>query len=337
MMKVIREDALRALSSVRPGLDSKESVVQSTCLVFTKGRVHTFNGELACSIKSPFGKFEGAVEAEGLLGMLEKYPDETIDFEQDDKIFKIKGKKKETSFPIEAVNLPIEVVEEPGDWEELPDEFEEAVKLVWPCSSTEESEFKLTCIHCTSTFIESTDRFQLGQYPLDLPLFEEETLIRASSAGKLCGYGMVAYSVTDSWVHFKNKSGLIISCHQFKSDYKDTSQFLETDGMKRIQLPGGLQEVVARAHHISSTNVLESSVIVKLMKERVIVEGKGTRGHHREMEKITFEGEPMEFHISPRLINEVSKKSNTCLIGNGRMIVDTGKFKYLTVIAVPEV
>ena len=48
-MKIDREEFLKQLESVLPGYSTKEVIEQSSCFVFKKGRVYTYNDEIACS------------------------------------------------------------------------------------------------------------------------------------------------------------------------------------------------------------------------------------------------------------------------------------------------
>jgi hypothetical protein len=69
MNRINREEFLRNLESVEPGLSPREILEQSSCFIFQKGWIKTFNDEVACKIKSPL-KLEGAVQAAPLLAIL---------------------------------------------------------------------------------------------------------------------------------------------------------------------------------------------------------------------------------------------------------------------------
>ena len=80
-MRINREELLKALESVTPGLSPKEIQEQTNCIVFHEGQIITFNDEISCSRESPLGDIEGAVRAIPLLTLLSKLTEEEIQVE----------------------------------------------------------------------------------------------------------------------------------------------------------------------------------------------------------------------------------------------------------------
>src|SRR4051812_36898113 len=71
MPTVNREDFLSRLQSVSPGLNQKETIEQSSAFCFQRGKIITYNEEVACRMVSKLGKeFTGAVQAKPLLELL---------------------------------------------------------------------------------------------------------------------------------------------------------------------------------------------------------------------------------------------------------------------------
>ena len=186
-MRVNREELLKVLQSVSPGLAAKEILEQSSCLVFLDGKVATFNDEVACSRKSPLD-LTGAVKAKPLLELLGKLAEDDIEVEQSNGELLVKGKRRKAGVRMEAeVMLPVDAVEEPDEWMKLPAEFSEAVSIVHTCASGEESQFVLTCVHIHPEYLEACDKLQVVRYPLETGV-EESTLVRAESLRKIVGY-----------------------------------------------------------------------------------------------------------------------------------------------------
>src|SRR5262245_34318554 len=98
-MKINREDLLKVLESVRPGLTQAKSglnqgIEQGDHFCFTGSEILTFNGELACRTASPLRKVvQGAVPAEPLLDVLRKRPEEELEIECDGSRLDIVGSK----------------------------------------------------------------------------------------------------------------------------------------------------------------------------------------------------------------------------------------------------
>ena len=335
-MKVNRKSLLQVLESVAPGLAAKENIEQSTCFVFHDGHVLTFNDEVACSRKSPL-ETTGAVRAKPLLDLLSKLSEDEIDVDVSSNKITIKGQRKKSEIRMESeVLLPVEAIERPkkDQWKELHPDFSEAVNIVHNCASKEESEFVLTCVHLDSGCVEATDRFQIARYPIELNV-NGSVLVRASSIKSVVGFDMTEIAQTDSWVHFRNPAGLLLSCRQYVEEYKNLAPFLSIEGLKSLTLPGGLDEVISRARIFSEDNLAGNHVSIELSEGRVVIQGEGVTGSHKEMKAINYSGEPMKFRVAPDLLVEISKKGNECKIDENRLVVDTGKFRYATCLEAP--
>src|SRR5690606_29759183 len=101
MIRVNREEVLRVLESVTPGLASREIIQQSTCLVFEDDRVFTFNDEVGCSRESPIKGFTGAIKAKPLLDLFSKMPEDELGVEWNGKEIQVHGKKRKSGIRVE--------------------------------------------------------------------------------------------------------------------------------------------------------------------------------------------------------------------------------------------
>src|SRR2546430_2342316 len=123
MIRLQREKFLHVLESVVPGLSRSIGLQQSNCFAFSKGKVMTFNEEVACWATSGLDEsFSGAVMAKKLLEVLPKLPDDELQLttEDDDKgrpLFVLKGKGRKSRFGMESqLTLPIGIVDQPQEW-----------------------------------------------------------------------------------------------------------------------------------------------------------------------------------------------------------------------------
>ena len=329
--RVNRADFSAILESMAPGLSNRELIQQSTCFVFQDGKVYTFNDEVACSRKVPL-KINGAVAAKPLLDLLSKMKEDEIEIDSlEGKELLIRGKGKKAGIRMEAdINSDIvESVEEPGEWIDIPSDFGEAVNITSACASSEESTFVLTCVNITPVFLEASDRFQISRYPIKTGL-KENTLVRAASLKKISNLDMIQMSETPSWLHFRNAAGLTLSCRRYVDSYPELDKFLEFEGLSKVTLPGGLEEVIAAAEIFSSDNSTGNLITVDLRPDRIIFEGTGAKGWYKEMKKVVWAGDPIIFMIAPKLLLEITKKSNECSLAPGRLAISSGKFMYLT-------
>jgi len=331
MTQVNREELLNQLESIKPGLSPREIIEQSSCFVFEDGKVMTYNDEIACTQDSCL-KITGAVQAEPLIAVLAKLPNDQVEIVEEGSELKIKAGRRESGIRREAeVLLPIESVEKPKKWHKLPEDFGDAVYIVMQCAGRDESQFVITCVHITKNHIEACDNFQLSRYPMELPI-RGNCLVRADSLKHVCDLDMTEFAETQTWVHFRNPTGLVLSCRKSMDDYPDISPLLDVEGAATT-LPKGLAEATQMAQIFSSENADNDSVLINLSPKKggmLRVAGEGASGWYRETKKLKYVGEPMKFRIAPKLLIELTKRHNECEISNDRLLVNGGKFRYVT-------
>jgi hypothetical protein len=131
MARVNREELLALLESVQPGLSTKSGLDQSTCFAFSKGRILTFNGEIACEAKSSLNGVEGAVQAGPLLSVLRKMPEEEVEVApskskpEDDSHLIVQGKGRKLGVRMDSeILMPLDQLEPPGTY---PDQADRSV------------------------------------------------------------------------------------------------------------------------------------------------------------------------------------------------------------------
>lgn len=332
-VKVNREILLQQLEAVQPGLSPREIVEQSSCFVFKGGKVITFNDEVACINKCAI-PFTGAVQATPLLTMLRKLVEGDLEIDQREGELIIVGKRRKAGINMEqTITLPIDKIHKPKKWKELPEDFSEAVYIVQQCASTDASIFSLTCVHIVPKFMESCDNNQLTRYNIKTPV-AESVLVRATSLQHIVSLGMTEFGETASWLHFRNPDGLIISCRRYveeEKDFMDLGELLKVEGFETT-LPKGLGEAADRAEIFSAENTDRNEVTVELRPGKMRMKGQGQTGWYSEVKKLNYNGEPIDFCISPKLLIELTKRHNECIISDKFLRVNGGKFVYVTVL-----
>lgn len=327
-MRIDREELLRKLEAVAPGLAIKEAVEQSSCFVFQKGRVITFNDEIACSTSCEIG-FEGAVAAKPLLDLLAKLAEKELDLVVETAELIVKGKRRRAGITREAtITLPVGVVEPPVKWTDIDTEFTEAISVVQHCAGKDPNNFALTCIHLTPDFAESCDNFQVARYPVKTGV-AAPCLVKRDSIRHIVGLGMTEVSETKTWIHYRNPSELVFSVRREVHDFQDLNHILEMEGTPTT-LPGGLAEAVAKAEIFSAQNAENNVVIVELRAGQLRLRGVGVSGWYEERKEVKWTGEPFSFSIEPKLLLEIVNRTNDCIITPGRLKVDGGKFVFVT-------
>lgn len=332
---VSREDFLRQLESVAPGLSPREIIEQSSCFIFKDGKVITYNDEVACYAPSVLEGIEGAVKAEKLLELLQKLPEEQIEISQQGGELLVKGKSRRAGIRMEEdIALTLESLEAPEKWRKLPEEFTEAVSIVQQCASQDQTSFEMTCIHLHPEWIEACDNFQICRWPMATG-FKTSILVRQSSLKHIVPLGVTKFGETSGWLHFKNDDGLMLSCRKYEEEYRDMTQFLKVKGSP-TRLPKALADAAEKAAIFSTENGRNDRILVELKAGRIRVRGEGTSGWYTEDKKIAYDGEEMRFLIAPALLTELTKKYEECSIGPGRLKVKGDKYTYVACLIDPE-
>jgi len=323
-----RQEFLNALEAIAPGLSPREITEQSACYVFKDGRIYTYNDEVAASIKSPV-EIEGAVVAKPLTDTLRKWVEDDIQVEQTEDKILIKGKGRRAGIRTEKeILLPIDSIEKPGKWFELGEDFIEGLSIVKECAGKNQDEFKLTCVNIGPEFMEACDNSQLSRFECETPI-KESTLCRQESIKHIIALDVTEVSESDNWLHFRNPGGLIISCRRFMEEYPDLNPLLKVDGSKAA-LPKGLADASDKAEIFSSENTENNRVRVDIKSGKIRIRGEGIHGFYQEIKKVKYNGPPLTFGISPKLLKEITKKHNECIINETRLKVDGGKFVYVS-------
>ncbi len=330
-MKINREKLLDQLISVRPGLSQREVIEQSSCVVFQDGRIITFNDEVACSRKSCL-LIKGAVVAQPFIDVLSKLKEDNITVEVQGEELLLKSGKKRAGIRMETeILLPIESLEKPNKWQKLPDDFGDAVHLVSRCAGKDASEFVMTCVHLHPEWIEACDNYQAGRYKIAIGI-KKSFLIRSESLSMVESLNVTKFSQTKNWVHFKNPDGLILSFRKYLDEYPKISKIVKIKG-DPLTLPKGIKDSVERAQIFSAENAEEKKIHLQLKGKVLRLKAEGATGWYEEPLKIKYQGNKMSCLIDPNLLVSLAERNSKCTVDTRRMIAQTGKFRYITVLS----
>ncbi len=338
-VRVNRESFLGVLRSVEPGLAKKETLEQSNSFIFRKGRVLTFNDEIACRAPSGLSKeFTGAVAAKPLLALLDKLKEETIHVEPDGGELIITGEKGRSSGILmdAEIHLDVDAIEEPGEWRQLPEGFAEAVSLVATCAKGDASYLYRVCIYLTPKWIEACDNYQITRYRIRTGV-TENYLLRQESLSQVTALGVTEISESAAWAHFRfPASGLTVSCRRYLEEFPDLSKLLEVGNAQPTVLPKALAEAAERAEIFSAENADDNKLHIEMSPGKLRIKGEGTKGWYRERQQVTYQGPPIRFLISPKMLKEILQRHNEVLISAERLKVESDRWQYVSCLGKPE-
>lgn len=328
MIQIERKELLSQLDIIAPGLAPRDIVEQSSCVVFKDGVVMTFNDEIACQMKTNL-KLTGAIQASTLIETLRKMTEEVIEVDVKESEIVIHGKRRQIGVGREAtILLPIETLDEPGEWHDLPEQFSDAVDMVLPCCGRDEQKFNLTCIHLFRKGIDASDNFQYGYYKMKMPL-QEDVLIRSSSMKHVIPMGVTEMALSESWIHFRNSRGLIMSCRRWQDEWQDYSAFLSQEGTP-AKFPKALAKAAELAGGISSQNADNNQVTVTMRKGKLKLRAEGVGCWSEEFKKVQYDGPNVQFRIDPGLLQKICNEHNNLEINERVIIVRSNKYTYVT-------
>jgi hypothetical protein len=293
--------------------------------------VFTFNDEVAARIASPL-KIEAVIQAVPLLALLSKLPEDELNIEVAEDGLKVKGEGRQATILVEKkLLLPIEDIEQPGKWRKVPDELLEALKVVSSCCGSDDAHFVLTCVHVAGDRVEASDDYQVIYFPIETGVKKSFSL-KKDSVAKLISAEVTEWSFTENWVHFKSLAGMTMSCRRYVEDYPDIAKHLDVKGQE-AKFPKDIDGALDKAQIFSADDPTGNKVTVSLSPGRLRLEGKGPAGNYREQRKIEYSGASLSFCIEPKLLSEISRKSDKCTVGSGRIKVAAPKFTYVTCTA----
>ncbi len=329
-MRINREELLKQLESVLPGLSTREIIEQSSCFVFEDDTVMTYNDEVACTIDSCL-PIQGAVQALPFVSILRKLKEETLEIRVQKEELLIKGKRKRIGIRMEAdILLPIEAVEMPKTWKDLPDDFADAVAVVQLCAGKDMTKFALTCVHLHHKWIQACDGFSAARYRLKLDI-DRPTLIRKESLKNVLSLDMTEFGEAENWIHFRNSSGLVLSIRRWEESFPKISKLLRVEGIE-TSFPKGLIEAAEKASVFSIDNAEDNEVIISLQPNRLQITGVGATGYYKEIKKIRYKGQSLSFKIAPDLLIDLVRRHSSYEISTDKLKVTTGKYTYVTVL-----
>jgi len=342
MVMVKRNGLLKCLAAVGAGLSPKDDIEQSSCYVLQKGRMRTFNDNIACSFALPDGmeNMECAIPAEEFRNLLTKLNEDDLDISlggegvnrsEDQLLLKMKRRRAGIRVQL-SVSLPVGEMETPEEWVSIPEGFADAVETVGQVAGKGEELFVLCCVHITPKGFEACDNYQAIRYRLPTGL-SRSVLVKRDYLIEIAKLKVEQWALSKSWLHFRNSSGLDMSCRRWDQSYPDLGPSLKVEGCEGV-LPKGLCEAIGRAEVFINARDDSIGLTIDLDSSRLLLRAKGMVGWYEESQKVDYSGKPISFRIAPRLLREVCRRTSNCVIGDWKLKVVGEKYVYVSCLAV---
>ena len=332
-MKVNRQNLQKALETVKPGLSNKEMIEQTTSFCFLDGRVVTYNDEI--SISSPIDDLDitGAINAQELHSFISKVKQEEVSLEVDGNEVLLKAGRSKAGLTLQAeIVLPVEEIGKINKWKDLPKEFTKGLSFAMASCSRDMTRPVLTCVHVNNDIIEGADSHRITRFQLDKKVPIDAFLLPANICGTVIKMHPTQIASGEGWVHFKTKDKSILSCRIFEEAYVNTEALMDMQGAT-ITFPKEISALLEKAQIFSKRDqTLDESVKIILGGKRLIIKSESASGWFEEIAKTNYNGDQIEFSITPYLLADIMKETNTGQIGDNRLLFEGENWKYITML-----
>ncbi len=322
-MKINKEQLLKALEIVKPGLASKELIAQSTSFAFINGRVITYNDEISISHPIEGLELEGAILAENLYKFLGKIKKDDVEFEvTGNEIILTSGRSKAGLTLQSEINLPLdEEIAEVGKWFPLPKDFIENIKFVMTAASKDMSQQILTCVHVNENgYVEASDGYCGARQNLSSEMPIKSFLIPAANVVDMVHLNPTRISEGKGWIHFRTREGTIISCRIYDKDvFPSMVTFFQTEGVQLL-LPNSINEALDLAMVFAKRDhILDEVITISLQYKLLEISAESESGWFKEELEIKYEGNLVTISITPYMFKGILAKTQAGILSSKKL------------------
>jgi len=309
-MEIKRTELKAALETVKPGLANKEIIQQSTSFAFMNGKVITYNDKISMSHPVKGLELEGAIKAEELYQLLGKLKAEKLQLEIKENEVIIKSAKSSAGLRLtEEILLPLDEITAIEKMQKLPEDFLEGIAIAVQSTSKDMSMAILTCVSVNGAEMDSSDNSRISRVILENEMPVDPFLLPNDVVPLILKMKATKIALTDSWVHFGNDEGTLLSARIFADIFPDLSKFFKMQKPIKIQLPEELAEMLDRAAVFSKReHFLDELVTIQIEPKKLKVKGESDTGWYAEVAKLKYEGEVISFEITPFVLQGILEK-----------------------------
>jgi len=345
MVMVNRRELVNILDKVKPGLAKKEFIQQSNTFAFMSGRVVTYNDSISVSYPIKELDFVGAVQAKEFYELLNKLSSDEVLLSVEDNNLVVSSDKSRAGFVLQSdIMLPLSEVEKAksDSWIPVPSNLKDALAFSLFSCARDIGIPAFTCVHLNEKgYVESTDDVRITRYKVN-GSFPTSVLIQSSSVKALLDYDFTEMSFGNSWIHFRDNTGLVFSCRLFSGRFPD----IEASGILNVQgetvvFPSNLIDMLDRAlvfaknfnsYDLVKTGIplLDVSFKDKLFKVKIQSES----GWFEEFVELDYEGPIVSFSANPLLLRDIVDKTDRCIVGKRCVKFQNDEWEHVIALAV---
>lgn len=315
IMKIKKNEFIKKLEAVKPGLSNKDIIEFSDSFCFSNNSLITYN-DFIC-VKCPIDiDIEGTVVADRfhkIVQQIEPDVDGYINLKIKDNDIIVKSKKAKAGVPINhkgKLSLT-ELGKIPSKWHKLPKTFQQAIRLSAFSASNDASKPVLTCLHINKNIVQSSNGERGFQYFMDGKV-KQEFLLPVFSVPALLNHPIKKYNVSKNWIHFKTDDNVIISSRMYaETNYPDTDFLFNIKG-KKFSFPIKLRQVLERCIIFIGEDD-EENVEIDIKKKMMVVSSRSSMGWFKEKVPTKSKKE-INIKINPFFLKDILKQNMTAII-----------------------
>ena len=308
-----RMKLLEVLDKARLGLASGDVIDQTTCFVFEKDKVLTYNDEVSVFCPLEGLDVEGGVKGVELYKLLEKTTGDEVQISvKDSKLVLTKDNMRAELLMEKEITLPSMDFEK-FEWSSLPNDFIMGVNFCLFSCSTDMTRPVLSCVYVNKEkgVIESTNNHRLSQFKLSGDI-ASSFLLPSVSARKLVHYEVGEIAFSEGWVHFKTDDGCIFSIRTYGGKFPNTdvvvNYFREGNVTDKVYFPKDLESVLDRAMIFSKSG--DETVRLVFKGGKLTVQAEGEVGYFEEGMNTEYKGKEFSFLINPSYLCDICTKTD---------------------------
>lgn len=338
-MKTSRKELIETLAKLRPGLNSKDRVDQSSSFVFSGGQVVTYNESFMILANSPVD-LTGAVRADELLALLNKLSQDEVELDCSEGQLKIKAGRSKAGIKFEdEVRIPVAEVMadyEQGESHTMPKELLPALAQARFCASRSMNDLRFTAIEVDSGYVTATDGYRIMSVAIKgakkLPRF----LLPAAAVEHLIGYDPIKVTISASWAFFANAADVLFCCRLINDEsqpFPDVEPMLHVEGPE-LFLPEAIIDALDKADIFTKSAQHETDRFVELSLKsgRVTVKGEGAFGWYEEaVPAKDYTGEPVSFAVHPEFLRGILPLVRHAVLGKNTVLFSGENFDHVFV------
>jgi len=317
-----------ALEKVKPGLSSKEILLQSNNFAFFGDRVVTYNDEISVSCPVPGLDITGAVKSDELYKFITKAAADKIDISIQESEIHLKAGRAKVGLAFNPeVLLPLTELGEVSEKMDLPEDFLFGLTSVLFCVGNDMTRPRLTCVHCREDgILEACDNSRFIQYTMKDVL--PEFLIPGSSVRELLKYSVKRIGFTEGWAHFWDDSGVSFSCRLFSDEYPVLENNMKNlHDAQKIVFPEDLDAVLTRAQiFVAKTDLKYASTVdISVEGRKMFIRAEMNGAWFEEWVKVEPYTPPCAFSVNPVFLQDIMKRNTSCQFYDGKCVIFKGE------------